>query len=96
VRRSTNKIGSMHHTLQTKNPTYRALQRYVHDFHAARDHAMCNIEHRFIPVVQVTQLRKLSNENFKGSSLSQKLTVMPSASVERGSMNGGGGAWLKE
>jgi hypothetical protein len=42
--------------------SYRALQKYMHEFHAGRDHAMCNIQNRSIPVVQPTQLRKLSSK----------------------------------
>jgi hypothetical protein len=42
---------------------YRTLQKYMHKFYADRDHAMCNIQNRSIPAVQLTQLRKLSNEN---------------------------------
>jgi hypothetical protein len=34
----------------------RALQTYTHEFHADRDHAMCNIQNRSIPAVQLTQL----------------------------------------
>jgi hypothetical protein len=41
-----------------------ALQQYMHEFHADRDHAMCNIQNRSIPELQLTQLRKLSNKNF--------------------------------
>jgi hypothetical protein len=39
--------------------TCKALQKYMHEFHADRDHAMCNIQNRSIPAVQLTQLRKL-------------------------------------
>jgi hypothetical protein len=69
----------------------------MHEFHAQRDHPMCNIRNRSIPVgPQLTQLRKLSNENFQGTGVI-KLTaaVMLSASIESGS-TGNGGAWLKE
>jgi hypothetical protein len=41
----------------------RALQTYMHEFHADRDHAMRNIQNRTIPVVQLTQLQ-LSMKNF--------------------------------
>jgi hypothetical protein len=58
--------------------TFRALQKYMHEFHVGRDHALCNSQNRFIPVVQLTQLRKLSNKTFKGTGESQKLTVLPS------------------
>jgi hypothetical protein len=47
-----------------KGPAARALQKYMHEFHADRDHAMCNIQNRSFPVVQLTQLRKLSKNNF--------------------------------
>jgi hypothetical protein len=40
------------------------VQEDMHKFHADRDHAMCNIQNRSFPVVQLTQLRKLSNKNF--------------------------------
>jgi hypothetical protein len=39
----------------------RALQKYMHEFHANRDHAMCNIQNRSIPAVQLTHHRILSN-----------------------------------
>jgi hypothetical protein len=41
-----------------------ALQKYMHELHADRDHAMYNIYNRSIPVVQLTQLQKLSIKNF--------------------------------
>jgi hypothetical protein len=41
-----------------------ALQKYMHEFHADRDDAICNIQTCSIPVVQLTQLQKLSNQNF--------------------------------
>jgi hypothetical protein len=37
--------------------------------HADRDHAMCNIQNRSIPAVQLTQLRKLSNKKFQGTDV---------------------------
>jgi hypothetical protein len=43
----------------------------MHEFHADRDHAMCIIQNRSIPAVQLTQLRKLSNENFRALVFSQ-------------------------
>jgi hypothetical protein len=49
--------------------THRALQKYMHEFHADRDHAMCNIQNRSIPAVQLTQLRKLSNKNFQSTGV---------------------------
>jgi hypothetical protein len=30
--------------------------KYMHEFHADRDHALCNIQNSSIPVVQLTQL----------------------------------------
>jgi hypothetical protein len=48
---------------------HRALQKYMHEFHADRDHAMCNIQNRSIPAVQLTQLRKLSIKNFQGTGV---------------------------
>jgi hypothetical protein len=56
----------------------------MHEFHADRDHAMCNIQNRSIPAVQLTQLRNLSNKNFQGTGV-LKNSVMPSASVQSGS-----------
>jgi hypothetical protein len=41
----------------------------MHEFHADRDHAMCNIQNRSIPAVQLTQLRKLSNKSFQGTGV---------------------------
>jgi hypothetical protein len=58
---------------------------YMHEFNADREHAMCNIQNRSIPVVQLTQLQKLSITTFRAWG-SQKLTVMLSASVQNGSM----------
>jgi hypothetical protein len=61
-----------------------ALHKYMHGFHADRDHAMCNIQNRSIAAVQKKQLQNLSNKkNFQGTGVSQKL--MPSASVQSGS-----------
>jgi hypothetical protein len=51
--------------VQTVQLTNRALQKYMHEFHADRDHAMCNIQNRSIPAVQLTRLRKLSNQIFQ-------------------------------
>jgi hypothetical protein len=48
---------------------YRALQKYMDEFHGDRDHAMCNFQIRSIPAVQLTQLRKLSNKNFQGTGV---------------------------
>jgi hypothetical protein len=47
----------------------RALQKYMHEFHEDRDHAMCNIQNRSIPAVQLTQLRKLSNKDFQDTGV---------------------------
>jgi hypothetical protein len=63
-----------------------ALEKYTLKFHADRDHAMCNIQNHFIPVVQLTRLRTLSNTIFWGTVLSQNLTGMPSPSVQSGSI----------
>jgi hypothetical protein len=49
--------------------TCRALQKYMHEFNADRDHAMCNIQNRSIQAVQLTQLRKLSNKIFHGTGV---------------------------
>jgi hypothetical protein len=43
----------------------------MHEFHADRDHAMCNIQNRSIPVVQLTQLRKVSNKTFRALGFSK-------------------------
>jgi hypothetical protein len=56
-------------TLSWINITYRALQKYMHEFHADRDYAMCNIQNRSIPTVQLTQIQKLSNKNFQGTGV---------------------------
>jgi hypothetical protein len=42
-------------------------------FYADTEHAMCNIQNRTIPVLQLTQLRKLSNENFQGMCVIKRL-----------------------
>jgi hypothetical protein len=34
--------------------TYRALQKYLHELHADRDHAKSNSQNRSIPGVQLT------------------------------------------
>jgi hypothetical protein len=47
----------------------RALQEYMHEFNADRDHAMRNIQNQSIPAVQLTQLLKLSNKNFQGTGV---------------------------
>jgi hypothetical protein len=42
-----------------------SMQKYMRKFHADRvHHAMCNIQNCSIPVVQITQLKKLSKKNF--------------------------------
>jgi hypothetical protein len=64
--------------------TIRALQKYMHEFHADRDNAKCNVQNHTLPV-QLTQLQTLSTKYFEGHWCSQKLTVMPSASVQSGS-----------
>jgi hypothetical protein len=46
--------------------TVSAPKRYMHEFRADRDHATCNIQNRSIPALQLTQLQKLSNKNFRG------------------------------
>jgi hypothetical protein len=33
-------------------------------FHVGRDHAMCNIQNRSIPVAQLTEIQKMSNKSF--------------------------------
>jgi hypothetical protein len=45
----------------------------MHDFHAEEDHDMCNIQDRTIPVVQLTQLQKLSTESFEGTGVLKSL-----------------------
>jgi hypothetical protein len=71
--------------------TYWALQKYMHEFHADRDHAMCNIQTRSIPAVQLIQLRKLSNKNFQGTGILQSTQ---SCQVPQW-QHDNGGAWLK-
>jgi hypothetical protein len=55
--------------LVTGKQISKQLQKYMHEFHSDRDHAMCNIQNRSIPAVQLTQLRKLSNKNFQGTGV---------------------------
>jgi hypothetical protein len=77
---------------------YRALQKYVHEFHADRDHAKSNSQNRSVPVVQLAcdhTASKTVQSVFLGLWCSQKLTVMPSASVQRW-QHDNEGAWLKE
>jgi hypothetical protein len=50
--------------LQRSKQTCRVLQKYMHG-HADRDHAMCSFQKRTIPVVQLTQLHKLSTKIFR-------------------------------
>jgi hypothetical protein len=50
-------------TVSARRP-YKALLQYTHEFHADRNDAMCNLQNRTIPVVQLTQLQKLSTKNF--------------------------------
>jgi hypothetical protein len=42
----------------------------MHEFHADKDQAMQN---RTIPVVQLTQLQKLSNQKFEGTCVLKSL-----------------------
>jgi hypothetical protein len=56
----------------------------MHEFHADRDRAMCTIQSRSIPVLQPTQLRKLSNKNWLGPAALKCFST------------GNGGAWLRE
>jgi hypothetical protein len=75
--------------IETRSIPVVRLTQHMHEFHADMDHAMCNIETRSIPVVRLTQLRKTIKElskNVTGTGVSQKLTVMPSASEQSGSM----------
>jgi hypothetical protein len=51
-------------TTEVGRPGLRAQQKYMHEFHADRDHAVCNIHNRFIPVVQLKVLQKLSTKSF--------------------------------
>jgi hypothetical protein len=41
----------------------RLLHKYMHEFHADRVHAMCNIQNHTIPVVQLMEFRKLPIKN---------------------------------
>jgi hypothetical protein len=43
------------------------LPKHMHEFHAGRDHGMCNIQNRTIPEVQLTHLHKLFIKNFEGT-----------------------------
>jgi hypothetical protein len=45
-------------------PNDRAHQKYMHAFSADRDHAMCNIQNRTIPVVQLIHSQKNVHNNF--------------------------------
>jgi hypothetical protein len=47
--------------------TSKALHKYMHEIHADRDHGMCNIQNRTIPVAQLTQLKKLSTKKQFGA-----------------------------
>jgi hypothetical protein len=38
----------------------------MHEFHAHRDHAMCNIQNRTIPAVKLAKFPKLSTKNSSG------------------------------
>jgi hypothetical protein len=44
------------------------MHNYIHDFHADREHAMCNIQNRPILVVQLAQVQKLSTKDFDGTT----------------------------
>jgi hypothetical protein len=43
-------------------------RKYMPEFRAGKEHAMCNIQNHSIPVVQITQLRKLPNKNWGRST----------------------------
>jgi hypothetical protein len=72
--------------------TSRALEKYMHEFHADRDHAMCNIQNRSIPAVHLTQLQKLSNKNFQGTGVLKAHSHAKCFSAKWQHDNGG--AWL--
>jgi hypothetical protein len=58
--------------------SYRVLQKYLHEFHADRDHAKSNSQNRSIPVVQLScghTASKTVQSVFLGLWCSQKLTV---------------------
>jgi hypothetical protein len=51
----------------------KALLKYMHEFHADRDHAMYNIQNRTIPVVQLTQLQNLFTKTFLGTGVLKRV-----------------------
>jgi hypothetical protein len=53
--------------------SYRSLQKYMHEFHADRNHAMCNIQNLTIPVVQLTQLQKTPTKIVWGTGVLKSL-----------------------
>jgi hypothetical protein len=59
-----------HGSLQSASAMNRALRRYMQEFHAGKDPAMCNIHNRTIPVVQIP----MSFKNLLGHWHSQTLT----------------------
>jgi hypothetical protein len=54
-------------------PDQVALQKYMHEFRADGDHAMCNIQNRIIPVVQLIQFQRLQIKNLKGACVLSSL-----------------------
>jgi hypothetical protein len=64
---------------------------HVYEFRADRDHAMCNVQNRTIPVVQRMQFQLCPLKPFRELAFS----IAFSALVQRGGP-GNGGAWLKE
>jgi hypothetical protein len=52
---------------------FRELQKHKHEFYADSDHAICKTLNRTIPVVQLTQLQKVSTEKFWGTGVLKSL-----------------------
>jgi hypothetical protein len=65
----------------------------MHEFQADRDHAIYSIQNRTIQVLQLTQLQKLSTQNFKGTGVLISLQKCQVLQCKVGS-TGKGGAWL--
>jgi hypothetical protein len=66
----------------------KALQRYMHEIIADRDHAMCNIQNRTIPVVQLIHFKTYPLQPFNALAFSfayilQGVTVLRSAQARQ-------------
>jgi hypothetical protein len=88
------------HALLNSKLVIRALHKYMHEVHADRDHAMCDIQNRTILVVQLTQFPKKTQLRTCPLRTFRELVFLKAHSnakcLVRSGNTGKGGAWLKE